>query len=446
MSTLHLRQIADAPTLREESLPPPSFAPLTGRETPTVIVDPSKTFQSVLGVGGALTESAAVTLDTLSPEKRRAVLDAYFCPKTGAGYAVGRVHMNSCDFSLGNWACCEKDGDFDLATFSIEHYRESILPLMKDAAARASDGLALYFSPWSPPAWMKTTGKMNEGGQLRPECRDAWALHYVKFAQAFAAEGLPFWGLTVQNEPAAKQTWDSCLYTAEEERDFVRDHLGPALAKAGLKLNLMVWDHNREILYDRVKVVYDDPEASKYVWGAAFHWYVTDSFGAVRQLAEAWPDKGLMFSEGCLEGGADKVGWSAAEHYGKHLHHDFANGAHGWTDWNIVLDEQGGPNHVGNFCSAPVMVDRKAGTFTLTPAYYMLKYFSLAARPNSRRVACATSRDDLMANAFRQADGTVATVLQHRGDKPYDVTLKLDGQGAIFRCPPHSATLLTVQA
>lgn len=432
-------------TPKDETLPAPAFGPPPEGDVPTVWLDPGKAFQTVLGVGGAFTESAAVTLAKLDADKQRAVMDAYFDPERGAGYSVGRVHMNSCDFSLENWACCDRDGDFTLETFSIDRYREAILPMLAQAKARAGDALRLYFSPWSPPAWMKTTGMMNKGGKLKPECRAAWALHYAKFARAFEAEGFPFWGLTVQNEPEATQTWDSCIYTGAEERDFVRDHLGPTLRKEGLgDLNVMIWDHNRDRLYERAAAVYDDPEAAQYVWGAAFHWYVTDSFNAVKRVAEAWPEKGLMFSEGCWEGGPRKTDWAAGERYGRSLYEDFNNGAHGWTDWNLILDEQGGPNHVGNFCSAPVMVDTHAGTYALLPAYYILKYFSRAARPGSRRIAVTTSKDELEATAFRRPDGSLGVVVQNRSDKAFPFALHCDGQAARLDSPAHSVLSITV--
>ena len=159
--------------------------------------------------------------------------------------------------------------------------------------------MKIYASPWSPPAWMKTNGDMLHGGKLKPEYRDAWARYYVRFVEEYEKEGVPIWGLTVQNEPMATQTWESCLFTGEEERDFVRDHLGPALERAGLqRLKLMVWDHNRGILYQRAKAVYDDPAAARYVWGAAFHWYVGDHFDNVRMVHDAWPEKRLLFTEG----------------------------------------------------------------------------------------------------------------------------------------------------
>ena len=162
----------------------------------------------------------------------------------------------------------------------------------------------------------------------------------------------------MQNEPAAKQTWESCLYTAEEERDFVRDHLGPALHAAGhADVKLLVWDHNRDLLVERATPIYADAEAARYVWGAALHWYVSEDFTQSSALHAAFPDKHILFTEGCWEGGVKLGQWDRGERYSRNMIGDLRNWVCGWIDWNMVLDTRGGPNHVGNWCDAPVLVD-----------------------------------------------------------------------------------------
>ena len=175
-------------------------------------------------------------------------------------------------------------------------------------------------------------------------------------------ENIPVWALTVQNEPEAKQTWESCLYTPEEERDFVRDQLGPALEHAGLGgVHLLVCDHNRDILYKRASAVYLDPAAARYVWGAALHWYVSEDFGQSSRLHDAFPEKAILFTEGCVEQGPILGAWGPGERYAHNMIGDFRNWVCGYIDWNIALDQRGGPNHVGNFCDAPVIVDTNSG-------------------------------------------------------------------------------------
>ena len=190
----------------------------------SLYVNPAKPFQTLEGFGAAFTEASAVTWQKLSPARQVELLRAYFDVEQGHGYTLCRVHMNSCDFALGNYAHADVPGDVGLDSFNIDRDRQALLPMIHAAQAVAGRPLQLLASPWSPPAWMKSNGQMNQGGHLLPEYRDAWARCYVKFIEAYAAEGVPIWGVSVQNEPEAVQSWDSCIYTAEEERDFVRDH------------------------------------------------------------------------------------------------------------------------------------------------------------------------------------------------------------------------------
>ena len=218
------------------------------------------------------------------------------------------VHMNSCDFALGNYAHVEKPGDVELKSFNIDRDRQALLPFIQAALHVAGRPIRLLASPWSPPGWMKSNGQMNRGGTLLPQFRDAWARCFVRFIQAYRAEGVSIWGVSVQNEPAATQRWDSCIWSAEEERDFVRDHLGPELAKAGLgDIKIVIWDHNRDLMVERASVVYSDVEAAKYVWGTGFHWYGENHFDHVQLVHDAWPDKQLLFTEGCQEGGPHRA-------------------------------------------------------------------------------------------------------------------------------------------
>ncbi len=322
----------------------------------------------------------AATFFKMDSEAQSAILKAYFDPQDGLGYTLCRTHINSCDFSLGNYAYDEVDGDVDLAHFSIERDHRTLIPLIRAALQVAGGPIKLFASPWSPPAWMKTNGQMNFGGKLKPEYRAAWALYYARYVRAYAEEGIPIWGVSVQNEPEATQTWDSCLYTGEEERDFVRDFLGPMLKAQGLgHLRVIIWDHNRDRMYERAKAVLDDPHAAQYVWGTGFHWYVGDNFDNVQRVHDAFPDKALLFTEGCQEGGPHLNDWSVAERYARSIINDLNRWTVGWVDWNLVLDEQGGPNHVGNYCSAPIIADTQVCSLagvTFNPSYYAIGHFA----------------------------------------------------------------------
>jgi glucosylceramidase len=413
----------------------------------TLWIDTTRRFQTLLGFGGAFTEAAATVWQGLDEATREQLLRDYFDPVHGHGYTLARVHMNSCDFALGNYAHADRDGDFALEHFSIARDQRALLPFIRAAARVAGRPLQLLASPWSPPAWMKTNGEMNHGGQLRVDCRAAWAQCYVRFIQAYAAEGVPVWGVTVQNEPMARQRWDSCLYSAEEERDFVRDHLGPALHAAGLgHVKIVVWDHNRDQLVARTSVIYGDPAAARYVWGAGFHWYGEDHFEQVQRVHDAWPDKQLLFTEGCQEGGPHIGAWETGERYGRNIINDLNRWTVGWIDWNLLLDETGGPNHVGNLCNAPVLADRASGRLMHQSGYWVLGHFSRFVRPGAQRVLCAATRQALEATAFVNADGGLVVVAMNRGDQPLPFTLRGPGLDVDVPLPARAIVTLLGQA
>ncbi|MFH1498400.1 MAG: glycoside hydrolase family 30 protein [Verrucomicrobiota bacterium] len=414
-------------------------SPRTGFGGDSVFIDDTKVFQLLLGFGGALTEAVAVTLGKLPEAEREMILANYFSPESGHGYALCRVSINSCDFALGNYACADTPGDIGLEGFNIRRDEFAILPLLRRAFALSGGRLKILASPWSPPAWMKTNGAMNGGGRLRPEFRAVWAEHYVKFIQAYEAAGAPIWAITVQNEPDAAQRWDSCLYSAEQERDFVRDHLGPALERAGLgHVKIIIWDHNRDQLVHRASVAYADPEASRFIWGSGFHWYVHDKFDNVRLHHDAWPDKHLLFTEGCQECGTHLGSWAVGERYARSIIADLNNWTEGWIDWNLLLDETGGPNHVSNFCSAPLIVETARGVVHTLNSWHYIGHFSRFLLPGSRRVLCATTRDDLHATAALNPDGSLAVVVMNATETPRSVWLYAGDTAALVELPPRS--------
>jgi glucosylceramidase len=267
----------------------------------------------------------------------------------------------------------------------------------------------------------------------------------VRYLQAYAKEQIPIWGVTVQNEPAATQPWDSCVYTGEEERDFVRDYLGPTLVKAGLDTKIMIWDHNRDLMYERAKAVLDDPAAAKFVWGVAFHWYVTDTFDNVQRVHDAWPDKHLLLSEACQEGGPHINEWAVGERYGRSIMSDLNHWAVGWVDWNMVLDQQGGPNHVGNFTSAPIIADTAQGEVHFQPSYYYIGQFAKFIRPGAVRVIAAPTSDSLETTAFVNTDGSTVVVVMNRTELPVRFDLKLGAQHVAMDAPQHSIQTVVVR-
>jgi len=248
----------------------------------------------------------------------------------------------------------------------------------------------------------------------------------------------------------AVQTWESCVYTAEAERDFLKNYLGPTMKKEGLgNKNIIVWDHNRDLMLQRANVIFSDPEASKYAWGMGFHWYETwaggnPMFDNVARVHEAYPDKNLMFTEGCVEkfDAKNYQLWANGERYGTSMIHDFNNGTVGWTDWNILLDENGGPNHVGNFCFAPVHADTKTGELIYTPSYYYIGHFSKFIRPEAKRVSTAVSRSSLLSTSFLNKDGKVVTVVMNQSEAAVIYNLCVGTQAAQITILPNAIQTL----
>ena len=332
--------------------------------------------QTVLGFGGSFTESSASIYHDLSQTKKDEIIEAYF-GETGNNYSIGRTHINSCDFSLENYAHCETPGDIDLKNFSISRNKKDLIPFIKDALRLTKNKFRIMASPWSPPSWMKTNGQMNEGGKLKEEYKSAWADYYCKFIEFYHGEEVPIWGISVQNEPEAKHTWDSCLYTAEEERDFIKYFLGPSLERHNLlDKKVIIWDHNRDMMVERARTVLRDPVAAKFVWGTGFHWYCGDHFDNVQKVHDEFPDKNLIFTEGCQEGGPHLGSWDLGERYATSIINDLNRWTVAWLDWNLILNTQGGPNHVGNYCSAPMIVDTNTQEILYQSSYYYIGHFS----------------------------------------------------------------------
>lgn len=418
---------------------PITFEPDNGIESNVVNIYEDVEFQKIAGFGAALTESAAVTYYKMSSDKRKEILQAYLDTQKGNGYTFFRTHINSCDFSEGNYACDEVAGDIELKHFNLEREKKALIPFIKEVQQACGQGFRLFASPWSPPPWMKTNGKMNGGGKLKPEYASVWADYYCKFIKAFEAEGISIWGVTVQNEPKAVQAWDSCEYTALEEKEFVKNYLAPALKAAQLgHIKIMIWDHNRERLYDRVKVAYEDEEASKDIWGSAFHWYSGDHFEALDLVKHRWPEKELVFSEGCFEQGPKVGSWDSGERYGHDILGCLTHGTTAWTDWNIILDEKGGPNHVGNYCDAPIIADTKKDELVYESSYYYIAHFSRFITPGSIRIGHTSYTSLLETAAFKTPEGEKVAVIINRNSSDIPVNLRYQDKIASFEMPANS--------
>lgn len=416
----------------------------------SIFVDPSHAFQTFLGIGAALTDASAETFAKLPEGKQQEFMQACFDKEKGLGYSIGRTNMNSCDFSSDIYTYVS-DGDKELKTFSIAHDEKYKIPFIKKAMETADGKLNLFISPWSPPAWMKDNNNMLQGGKLKPEFYESWANYYIKYIEALEKNGVVVWGLSVQNEPMAKQTWESCMYTAEEERDFIKNHLGPALNKNNMiAKKLIAWDHNRDLLYHRASTLLNDSAAAKYIWGIGFHWYESWNggfqFENLKRVAESYPGINLLMTEACNYPFSWQTfnEWKWGENYGLNMIHDFNNGAVAWTDWNILLDETGGPNHVNNFCFAPIHAKTKEGTLHYMNSYYYIGHFSKFINPGARRVSSSSNRVQLLTTAFLNENGKLSVVVMNPTKEKFSYRLYIGDQAVESTSLPHSINTLVI--
>jgi glucosylceramidase len=323
-----------------------------------ISVDVATQFQEIMGFGGAFTEAAALQFQKLPHEKQEEVLALYFDKEKGSAYSFGRVPMGSCDFSVASYNFDETVDDMELVDFNVNvtHDTETMIPFIQRALELRPD-MKLFLAPWSPPAWMKRSSSEYNASMLgsvkpvglRDDMRAPWALYFSKFITAYKKHGIPFWGLSPQNEPEFNAPWEACAYDPEYEAEFIGEFLGPVLERDHPGLSLMVFDHNRNNVQHWADVIYNHPKASPYVDGIAFHWY--EDGGERYMDGVAYPehlndthfldDSRFMLSSessSCPGVAVGDEAWFRAQRYGHNILSALNNYAAGWIDWNLLLD------------------------------------------------------------------------------------------------------------
>ncbi|MBD5384443.1 MAG: glucosylceramidase, partial [Ruminococcaceae bacterium] len=364
----------------------------------------------------------------------------------GLGYTLGRVPIGSSDFSVEHYSCVDS-ADESADTFKTYIDDEYLIPMIHAAQNTAGQPIGLLLSPWSPPGFMKSNGERNNGGKLRPEYKMSWAACMAKYAAYYKKSGCDVRLMSIQNEPEAIQTWDSCIWTAEEEGEFATNYLAPALSNIGCAdVGILAWDHNKEGLIRRTADTLTIPGAAKTIKGFALHWYTGDHFEALRTARRIWPDKELWFTEGCVEygrfGGISAI--DKAEMYAHDIIGNLNVGICGSIDWNLILDANGGPNHAGNFCEAPIMLDEDGTDFILQSEYYYIGHFSRYIRPGAVCLATSSWNSRIEVTAFENTDGSRVLVALNRTDTPFALSVTETGDTAVnFELPKHAiATIL----
>ncbi len=403
------------------------------------------TLSKVVGFGGVFTECAGYNYSKLTDYSKKRYMKEMFSVKAGAGLRFCRVPIGSSDFTLSDYSESYKE---DLSDFNVGRDKQYIIPMIKDALKYCKDKLYLLASPWSPPAFMKDSKKLTGGGHLLPKYYGTYAEYFVKFIKAYAEEGIRITGVTMQNEAHAVQTWESCVVSAEEEGIFAADYLRPALDKAGFSdVEIVIWDHNRERLFERAVDTFSVPGARDAIAGIGFHWYSGDYFENIDLCRTIFPEKRLYETELCNGfGAADAVGGNAhpskdsvfvadnatgaskrAFAYAREFVECLRRGAAGVCEWNLLVDENGGPYHnrvAGHTgCFAPFYC-KSDGTLKKDPIHDVVKAISVAFPQGSTLYPVNTYTRDLIGASCRTPDGKLHLALLNLTNEPKSVFVR----------------------
>jgi len=444
---IEVRQSAGDKRFAQE--PDLHWQPASGTETGAIAVDPSRTYQEILGFGAAMTDAATYTINQLSPDAREQFLHELFHPDE-LGINTVRICIGSSDFSTEMFSYDEGDPDPELKRFSIDHDRAYVIPQLVRARAICPE-LFILASPWSPPGWMKNGGSML-GGNMKPKYFPVYAQYLVKYLQAFEAAGVRIDAVTSQNEVDTEQAerMPACAWAQEHEVIFISRHLGPALRTANLETKIWLLDHNFN-LWGRVFNTLEDPDVFQYVEGIAWHPYVGSVTGVTR-IHDAYPTKSNYWTEGefaiaarsfahrpaatpgpMTEGPAGQTGAATMNLSGLHrnLPADAAIAAGGkggamalrnWLrcviDWNVALDQNGNPN-IGPFLHAKgtTTIDKDTKEITRNPNYWVIKHYNHAARRGAKVIDSQGEIEDVAHVAFLNPDGRKCLVLSNTGSQ-----------------------------
>lgn len=382
---------------------------------------PNVTYQKFIGFGGAITEASGYCYSLLPDNKKQEFLSAYF---DTLNYSLCRLTIGSSDFSLNSYSYANKH---DLSDFSIEKDLKYVIPLIKDAL-KINPNIHFLASPWSPPKFMKNTKILSLGGKLLDKYKQTYAEYLVKYINAYKELGINIDYITVQNEPNAIQLWESCLYSAEDEVDFVTNYLYPTFKKNDINTKIIIYDHNKEKLFTRALEEFGNSTMKDAASGIAFHWYSGNHFENIALCRETFPDKLLFHTEGCF-------GFTPENPYANEYAHDIVedlnSGINGYTDWNIILDNKGGPNHTKNYCNSPIMLNNEENDFIKNLSYYYIGHFSKFIKPGAVRLGFSRYLGDIKMTAFKNTDNSIAIVMLNR--EHYNIDFNLCMENITFK-------------
>jgi glucosylceramidase len=402
-----------------------------------IALNPNLKFQEILGFGGAFTDAACYTFNRLTADAREQLFHEMF-HTSGMGLSVCRICVGSSDYSQTLYSFDEGNADPELTRFSIDHDREYILPILRQAR-QANPDLFLFSSPWSPPGWMKFNGTML-GGAMRNHYLGAYAQYYLKFLEAYAEAGVPIQALTSQNEVDTDQDgrMPACTWPQEYEIQFVRDHLGPLLERSGVGTKIWILDHNYN-LWGRAVCCLEDERLRRYCNAVAWHGYAGGPEMMTR-VQDEYPEVEMYWTEGgpdYTDPGylTDWCTWGGA----------FAGVLRNWcrsiTGWNLALDERGRPN-IGPFsCGGTVTIDSQTREITRSGQFWAFAHYARRIRRGARRFDSQSGASDLHHVAFENPDGQQLLVVSNPGPAK-TITVGLDNLRAEIPLRPNSLTTL----
>ena len=405
----------------------------------TIEVDTAITYQEMVGFGAAITDASAWLIQTkLSPSQREALLQELFGRANGIGLSFTRLTIGASDFSRTHYTFDDVpagETDSTLAHFSIDANRADVLPVVKRALAINRD-LRVMASPWSAPAWMKTTGSLIKG-TLRVEAYPAFADYLRRYVQAYQAEGVPIFAITLQNEPHFEpENYPGMRLTPAQRASLVGNYVGPLFDRAGIATRILDWDHNWDEPESPLAVL-EDSSARRYVAGVAWHCYNGD-VAAQTPVHDAFPEKEVYFTE--CSGGQWAPNW--ADNLVWYTRTLIIGSTRGWAKgvllWNLALDESHGP-HLGGCgdCRAVVTIDSRTGAVTRNEEYYALAHASRFVRSGAKRIASTTRVESLETVAFRNGDdGSTVLIVVNTGKLGRTFAVRSGGRSFGFTLSP----------
>ena len=381
--------------------------------------------EKFVGFGGAVTEAAGYAYAKLDKEHQEQFINDYL------DYNIMRISIGSCDFSLNSYAYARNK---DLSDFTIERDKQYIVPLIKDLQ-KANPDIKFLATPWSPPSFMKNFHQLYWGAKLKPKYYKLYAEYITKFILAYQNEGIAISYITVQNETTARQVWESCLFSPEQEADLALNYLYPTFKENNLDVKILIHDHNKDNVFERASKIFDI-DKGHVISGIGLHWYTGDYFDNVIKCRDTFKNRLIFHTEGC-------VGFSHfrpedeiknAEMYAHDIIGDLNAGVTAYIDWNILLDNNGGPNHKNNFCNAPSML--KDNGYYNNLCYYYIQHFAKYIKPNSSRINLENN-SNVEAVSFKN-NGSTVVILLNKNDEDSNVSLNVEDQIYKIKVKKHS--------